>query len=406
MIFLFNLFVCFIVQFGTVIPYNMGTLNAQNEFYIDNIKSRISSNYNGWGSMSDYLNIPNDRWVVIMGAQLWGSTRNQVTVLCPCEDINGNSSSISCNSFTSSDGLVDSVSLNFNNYVQFFSVDSYINNPYLDGYRNFSFGSSEAYSLLYCFTPIYYNNDIVVDSFVTPPVLDFSGHASGWSDTLEDVDGFTYTVIGHSDISNSDSFDLVSSSSSTVEKLLKAIGRINSGMSDNISFGFGTLISLFNQGLDIIGLDGVSSTLSDIYDLLSGTSDSISNIENNVSDYIAWVSEPFDAAEFDLALQSSGFDNYTSLANNIKQTINMARVDSTHVYITLDLSDIAYFSSFGSQTYDLANYLNGSKNIWQPFLLTFIYATIFWGFFRSVPNIIGGASPLANSVEGVKNNAK
>lgn len=396
MILFFNLCVSFILNFGS---FYIGDYNLIYQNQLDSCKSFMRSQ-GGW--QSSYGNVSDEYFI--------GQLSNGNIIFYFPREVAESSFSSSCSVSSSSDY---GFTCFFTQWVQITWNGSSCSYVWLDNsssYRSFTYpNSSNGVSGDIVFSgsdSFYYNGDYLITVNPPPSSPIVEGHSSGWGNTLEEVNGVYYTVLGHSDISNSDSFDLVNSSSSITDKLLKAIGRINAGMSDNISFGLGTLISLFNRGLDVIGLDGVSSVLSDIYDIISGTSDSVTNIDNNVSDYIAWVSEPFDAAEFDLALQNSGFDNYSSLANNIKQTLDMARVDSSHVFITLDLSNIAYFSSFGSQTFDLASYLNGSKNIWQPILLTFIYATIFWGFFRSVPNIIGGASPLANSVEGVKNNAK
>lgn len=241
-----TLIISLIIQFGTVSPFNMVDLNAENEYYIDDVKARISSNYAGWNSMSDCLSVPNERWVVIMGAQLWGSTRNQVTVLCPLEDIGGGSSSISCSAYSTTDDFVDSVTFNFNNYVQFFTVDSYINNPYLDGFRTYSFGSSSAYSLLYCNTPIYYNDTLVVDSFVLPDIPSFDGH---YEPTVapENLD-FT----GHSNVTVSNS-NITTENGNIIQNILGKMNNAINSLGNIVSSGFNGVFSLLGQVNNNIG---------------------------------------------------------------------------------------------------------------------------------------------------------
>ena len=402
MIYLLSLFISLCVQFGTVnFPVNYSVIN-------DSFSTLTNTLYNDIQNRGFTFD---KKYMVVVGDTTQGNGGGYECFV-PLEVLNGSNSSNS---------------VNFRNVYNDDYIEIGVNTPGWVRFKygtslNFLFGGTNEtsnnitgrvlnpsttipsdltngilYNEYYPFT--YQGIDTFTWSFPSPPVISFNGHASGWADTLEEVDGNYYTILGHSDITNEDSFDLVSSSSSTLEKLLKAIGRLTSSMNDNISYGLGTLISLFQQGLEVVGLDGIATRLDNLFNKVESGVDTTEN-------YIAWVSEPFDAAEFDLAVQNSGFGNFSSLAHTLQTTIDASRVDNTHVYITLDLSNITYFSGFGTKTYDLATYLNGSKDVWQPLLLTFIYATVFWGFFRSIPNIIGGASPVVNTVYGGVKNAK
>lgn len=193
--------------------------------------------------------------------------------------------------------------------------------------------------------------------FTLPPNVK-QDHASGWSSLIEETDNGTYTVFGHSNgaITNENSFWLVDSTSQLTDKLLTGIGNILSGISDTLSYGLG-------------------------------------EIKNYFVSFYNWIQEPLDHDNFILMLNSSILGPLLDLDLDFKNRIP----EHQDIIISWDLSNIQYFGG-ASGSINLSHKLDASKNVWQPLLLTFLYASSCWGLLCSIPNLISGFSPVSNSV--------
>lgn len=192
--------------------------------------------------------------------------------------------------------------------------------------------------------------------FTLPPNIK-QDHASGWSSLIEETDNGTYTVTGHSNgaITNENSFWLVDATSDLTHKLLTGIANIISGISDSVSYGLG-------------------------------------EIKNYFVSFSNWIQEPLNHDNFILMLNSSILGPLLDLDLDFKNRIP----EHQDIIISWDLGNVAYFGG-ASGSINLSHKLNSSKNIWQPLLLTFLYATTTWGLFKSIPNIFSGVSPLSDN---------
>ena len=359
-------FICSLcVQFASVnYPVDIVALNESNYNLVNTMISSINNNFN-------YSLDPQYAFVV---------NRNNSTypyyLFYPKELIdNSVSSSISASS--RNDTYVTIVSTNFLRF-QINASGGFATGttPSVNNIGNvyFSNTSNQLLYNAYYTLPIDDIDTFVVDHQGLPPIIDFEGHASGWGDTLEDVDGVSYNVLGHSDITNADSFDLVTSSSSTVEKLLKAIGRITSSMNDSLSFGLGTLISLFNRGLSVIGLDDLAFNVSATYNYLA---------------------EPFDYVGFMGHVNHSSLGRLISEVGSIDFTAHSYNPDD--IVIRWNLTSI-YPGAVGS--FNLSSALDGSKSVWQPLIICFLYATLCWNLLKGLPNLLNGVSSVSSDVRG------
>lgn len=236
------------------------------------------------------------------------------------------------------------------------------------------------------------------------PVVSFDGHATGWSDLLiEDENGNVYTSLGHSLTFDDDALDFLNSYWSQHSKddfyssMLALNNRILSGISDSLSFGLGII------GKDIDDLkswcDGFLSvfgiSIDDLVDKMLEISGVATDINDNLEGYIDYVSEPFDASEWDLLMSTGNIGEFSSLAHSIEQ-MTTDRTDAQHIYISWNFGNVQYFGGASGRV-DMAQYLNSSKSVWQPFILTFLYAAIIWQFVKSLPNLLQGASSSVNT---------
>lgn len=250
----------------------------------------------------------------------------------------------------------------------------------------------------------YYNNDYLIVVRAAAPVVSFDGHATGWSDLLkEGDDGAIYTELGHRFTFDDNTLETINNywelhaGDDFSESLLAMNNRILSGISDSLSFGLGII------GKDIDDLkswcDGFLSvfgtSIDNLVDKMLEISGVATDINDNLEGYIDYVSEPFDAAEWDLLMSTGNIGEFSAIAHSIEQ-MTTERTDAQHIYISWNFGNVQYFGGASGRV-DMAQYLNSSKSVWQPFILTFLYAAIIWQFVKSLPNLLQGASSSVNT---------
>lgn len=364
MIYLLTFFCSLMINFGavTVTPFNMSSLNNNGvgQQYIDELRSRIATNFQGYyastyGWISD---VPDESIIVTYGDTLWGSYQSIYKVLVPLESYNHNSSSVTCNNYTYSDGVVDSVTISFNNYVEFWiGGNNYVNNPYVNGYRNYTFGSSDNYRLVYCKIPIYCSETLVVDSVYMPSI---EGHTQNGVNDFQDVSlpFGSVSVSGHSSVTTVDD--------SNTNNLLGNI--LNS-----LHHGFNRLV----DGLNNLGY-------------YTG------RLWGNINSTINYIIEPIDPDEFGDLVGHSSLSPVFEELKNIQHSIEGIVQDDDVVFVFT----VPNFLGGDSYSFRISDYLDQSKSSWQPLLLTFLYASVVWGFYRGFASLVAGLSPAANDVKG------
>lgn len=337
----------FLIQFG-VISY--GEVAPNYQYIVDDIQAYLASG-NSW--QQSYALTPDEYWIVYRLED--GTYRAFIPRELPEPSF---SSSVLVNS------LINDVGLNvtFYNYVLMNYNGSTVGFEWPSSY-DFSFyyyNADDSYHprLLYVGQDsFYYDGEYQVTLTIASPPNLKQDHASGWSSLIEETEDGTFTVFGHSNgaITNENSFWLVDSTSQLTDKLLTGIGNLLSGISDTLSYGLG-------------------------------------EIKNYLVNFYSWATDPLDTEHFTLMLNSSILGPLLNLDLDFKNHIP----ESQDIIISWDLSNVQYFGG-ASGSINLSHKLNPSKNIWQPLLLTFLYAATVWGLFKSIPNIFGGVSPLAEN---------
>lgn len=422
---MFNIILVFLtslcIQFCSVgiTPYNMLSNNQSGvgDEYIDIVLDRIRNNYQGyWGDSYRWvLNVPRESIIVIKGVTLWGNYNNEYTVLVPNEYNNPNvSSQIQCNSYTlDQDNVVDSVSVNFSNYVQFFTTLSYINDPYIDGFKPLQFDSSNNWELVYCYVPIYSNgqevvtvdDDIIVDTTggFTFGSLGGDGHSPDSSpiDALNN-NGVSWSAhtsaspsVGHSQHTTSTHFNI---SDSTPD--------INDDKQINLLFmslnKLGDIVE--NTGQTVNNLFGINNNIVQGF---SAVFNAISSFNDNVVSYVEYIKEPFNSEKFiDHFDSSSGGQvirsgeelvNRTSILYNSVVT-GLMTTEQNELVIPIDFTVWNFTSDYGriapmDQIYYMRfGFLDETKTLWQPLFISLLYFAIVLYVAYDVPNLLRGAS--------------
>lgn len=410
MINLLCLLCSFIIQFGSaqITPYNMASLNADNEYLIDEIKSRIASNYGGFwlSTYGQYKDIPNEQWVVIKGFYN-NQYADKIVVCCPKEAVGSGSSSISASGYTTYQGennLVSGIQLTLNNYIGFHYFDSGVDNNmgvYGSPWYNFEGGN---WSLLYCDKPIYSGETLVVDVYNSIIIttgdtfgsLSQNGHTSGGS-PLEELGNFswsstsaTFHSSGHSTGVNpaSASYDY----SNAQQNLLGQIVDNTNKLLFN-GHSLGEQIKTLNANI----INGVGAVFN-----------AVSQFNNNfVNTYV------FNEDEVKDTIQTSNMFLFANSANefiykmsdlitDFNQDISQQeQIDELVIPIDLRPYTIVYFDTDGyilsrfqpfPEVYQMRfEFLDETKVIWQPLLIAILYFSLTMSIYFDLPNIIRGA---------------
>lgn len=124
----------------------------------------------------------------------------------------------------------------------------------------------------------------------------------------------------------------------------------------------------------------------------------VGNLWGNINSTINYIIEPVDAEEFKNVVSHSPFSSAYVEFQGLKNVIGNMSSSEDGVPINFTLPDSL---GGGSYSFNLANYFGSSKPIWQPLLLTFLYASAIWGLYKSFANVVNGVSPVANDIKGV-----
>ena len=418
---------CIKTRAYNVTPYNMLPNNTSGvgQQYIDELKSRVNSNYKGfWGSYSSIVSgVPDDAMIVCKGETLWGQYQGVYRVLVPLEYNDPNtSSSISCNAFTTDqNGVVDSVTLNFNGYCEFWIGNgNYINNPYVNGYRTLEFSDNSSYQLVYCSIPIYCNGELVVNLNDEVEIPEFpslpgigtlsgtGGHTSG-GNPFTSIDNMGANVFGHSSATaqtsghslnvtpNNASYDFTNASQNLLGQIV-----------DNTNNIIGNTSSIFS-GMSVLNgnlINGMSAIFNGISALNENVSDSAESIHLDVIFFARYVMEPYDAEEIEqkwagtkMQEFSDSFETWIDLcSDNIDYIASgVASTDTNELVIPIDFRPWSVTTEYyGTITpynqlyYMRFSFLDETKSLWQPILLSFIYLSLLLGLIWDSPNIIRG----------------
>lgn len=397
------------IQFASagITPYNMLPNNQSGvgDAQIDIVFDRIRNNYQGyWGDSYRWvLDVPRESIIVIKGFTLWGAYNNEYTVLVPKEYNDSNVSSVlQCNSYTvGQDDVVNSVSLNFNQYIQFCTTYTYVNDPYVAGFQSFQFDSSTNWELVYCEVPIYCNGDLVVnvtDDVTVPEFpslpgigsLGAGGHSSGGS-PLESLQGFswtahssTYTQSGHNSHVNP-SHATPDFTNATQNLLGQIVDNTNSIIENTNSLG-GTLETI-NGNI----INGAGAIFNAISQLNSNFVSSVIIDKEELNDQ--WLASNTYLA---FASMQNSFNLLQSTADDLIDRYS-ATEDVDELIIPIDLtvwqiesSNYGDFKPFDQVYYMRFGFLDETKALWQPLFIALLYFCLFYGIVLDLPNIIRG----------------
>lgn len=118
----------------------------------------------------------------------------------------------------------------------------------------------------------------------------------------------------------------------------------------------------------------------------------ISDLYGNINDTINYIIEPLDQEEVIDIMKNSHYNGLFEDLKNVKESFDNLS-NSDHVILSFTLPAYLGGDTF---SFDFAQYFNSSKHIWQPLLLTFLYASLVWGFYKGFANMLNGSSPFVS----------
>lgn len=404
-----------------VTPYNMTYLNENYGSYIDSVKDKIRNNYDGyWYSIySQYLEVPNEYWVVFRG---YYNVGGYTVVACPIEYVDPNvTSSIMCQGYNveGDNNLVTSATLMFYNYIGFSYDNHFVENPVsVYGYSNYNFEEGN-YSLLYCTRPIYSNETLIIDTYssITPEFnfagvgfgsLAPSGHSStGSASEVLSSSGVTWSAhstgtpsVSSSPHSSTTHINITDSSpDSNDDKQTNMLFMIINKLNDLID-------NTGNIGNNLVGLD------NDIVQGFSATFNAISVFNDNfVSTFLIdqeQIEDEVASSNMMLAINSSNefidlmSEQVVELSDQIEGT---EPIDELVIPIDLTALQFPYYYDSTGTVYKIVQpfsevylirfgFLDETKATWQPILIALLYVSLFLTIYFDLPNIIRGASRL------------
>lgn len=139
--------------------------------------------------------------------------------------------------------------------------------------------------------------------------------------------------------------------------------------------------------------DIIGNTNNIVYDIRNGFTaliNSTLNIGQNVASFFNYVTEPLDMEHLNSTIEDSIFfqniNRFFDIVDYISNSASSNLTDNDDLVIYYDLRPV--YNVFGSVSFN--SFLGSSKSVWQPFLLTFLYATVVFGFIHSLPNLVNG----------------
>ncbi len=364
MIYFLSMLISICLQFGAVTPYNMQVNNYENIQYIQDVKQKIGGNYQGWfSSYKDFIDVPDEEWIVYKGFTLWGSYHSDyIVVMCP----SGKNYSVECNGYTiDSSNNVNSVTLLFNHYTGFIWTGS--SYQYVDsdtniyGYTQYYFDSPDNHRMLAYYTKdIVYNDNLVVTDIYNPT---FS--APGWD--------------------------------------MGALSSSGAYLPDTPFKNVLAHLPLFQQTDEYLK-NIRDNTITGFTALYNGVGDGLKNIHQNID----YITQPLDLKNIHTKMDNlSMYKNSKTLVNEFKNIMQDKVIGmSDDIIISYDFSTtgLIYFRNCVG-TFNLTRALGPSKHIWQPIIIICMYASMVMYFVRNVPSLLSGAgSAGAHAVSTINAN--
>ena len=169
----------------------------------------------------------------------------------------------------------------------------------------------------------------------------------------------------------------------------------------------GFLGGILNNTNDLLGntsqlgsvLGGVSNNV------IQGSSaifNGISNLNNTIMDFIAYIREPLDQDRISGKLVEvpiyQTINSLVGFSDSFLSAINSIQ-DPEHLYLTMDFRNANEpFRRLGLYVFDFT-FLDNLKSTWQPILLAILYLTLGVNIFYDLPNIVHGISGLSGGDE-------